>query len=97
MSSEVPLCRDCSSLVGRRPNTWEAKEWKCSKSRTGTDLVSGSPVYALTCYAAREDGQACGPLGALFELYTQPDYSPPAGKRAAPTKTADDLLGELNL
>ena len=96
--SEVPTCAQCSSLIGRRPNTWEAEEWKCSKSRTGIDRVSGSPVYALTCYAAREEGQACGPAGTLFELYVQHDYSPPAGKRAAPsTKTADELLGELNL
>lgn len=95
--SSIPTCADCSHLVGRRPNTWEATTWKCGLSKTGEDIVSGSPLYALLCYAAREAGQPCGPTGAQFQRYTQPSYSLPAGKRAGPTKTADDLLGELDI
>ena len=97
--SEIPVCRDCSHLVGKRLYIEDARNWKCGHpsnvASTSKDAVTGADVYTFlspNCYDTRKGDGACGIAGSLFEPYERPQ--PPAGKPAR-LPSADDLLGEL--
>ena len=101
IEAEERICAKCTHLVGRRSLFESAIEWKCHHQfnllRADKDLVTGQPVYQLkytSCYTAREEGAACGPLGLWFEPYVRPtvyDYI----NKSKPIRNADDLLKEL--
>ena len=105
---ETPICVDCTHLVGRRNYFETAAQWKCAFKDNVTsiskDLVSGMNVYSYqfsTCYSCRQDEQGCGPTGKWFQKYEvyQPPARPLFGRKPAeaPSKSVDELLGELDI
>ena len=108
LAPETPVCAECEHLVGRRAYTESAREWKCAFQENvlniTKDAVTGTNVYHYqfaTCYDCRADARGCGPAGQWFKKYiafTSPPRSLIPGKKpGGPTKTAEELLGELDI
>lgn len=108
IDSTVPLCADCTQLVGRRNLIELADQWKCGHkanvNSVGRSPVSGKTIYhyiTATCDEARAPGGPCGPEGTLFEKYVIPvvlrptSNNPHASRPAGARPSADDLLAEL--
>ena len=98
--AEAPVCKDCAHVLGRRTYTEDAQSWKCAHPSNilakERDVVSGGLVIQYiqaTCYAARSTPNACGPAGQWFEPYERPPQQRPSNT----PKSADELLGELDI
>lgn len=104
MTQEVPICRDCKHLLGRREAVEAADSWRCvhpdNITSVRTNPVTGAPIRAfkaVSLYDVRGVEGVCQPQGLKFEQYVQPSYTPsaPVSKQRGAMPSADDLLGEL--
>lgn len=97
--SETKFCINCKHVA--KNGSGDTKRYRClapqNVRRETVDLVTGEKVIifnAETCYDARQAGW-CSAEGSWFEQ-SPPKFYEPAVKPSPLSRTADDLLSQLD-